>query len=126
MKTEIQPLEGSLRKIASLQGVSYQFTEDPQRSSQLGFIAQDVEPIFPEVIHTDSQGMKSMVYANLVAPLVEAVKEILHRLIGVEEDLAEKNQRIQALEAESAAQKSELQMLRSWACEKDPAAAFCR
>ena len=43
---------------------------------QIGVIAQEVEDIFPQVVHTDSQGYKSVEYSKLVAPLIEAVKTL--------------------------------------------------
>ena len=51
--------------------------KDPNASKkrQMGLIAQDVEKQFPELVATDENGMKSVAYSNLVAPLVEAVKE---------------------------------------------------
>ena len=44
----------------------------------MGLIAQDVEKIFPEIVRTseDEEKFKSVGYGNLVAPLIEAVKEL--------------------------------------------------
>ena len=47
---------------------------DPHR--QIGFIAQDVEKIFPELVKTDDKGYKSMNYSKVVTVLVESVKEL--------------------------------------------------
>ena len=38
-------------------------------------IAQEVELIIPEVVRTDDDGMKSIEYQNLVALLIQAIKE---------------------------------------------------
>jgi hypothetical protein len=39
-------------------------------------IAQEVEKVYPDIVHTNpNTGMKSVEYGNLVAPLIEAVKE---------------------------------------------------
>ena len=40
---------------------------------QIGVIAQEVEKIIPEVVHGDET--KSVTYGNLVALLIEAIKE---------------------------------------------------
>lgn len=37
-------------------------------------IAQEVEAVYPELVHTNSAGYKSVEYGNLIAPLIEAVK----------------------------------------------------
>jgi hypothetical protein len=42
---------------------------------QIGFIAQEVEEVLPEVVHTDSEGYKSVEYSKVVSVLVEAIKE---------------------------------------------------
>ena len=42
---------------------------------QMGFIAQDVEKIFPEMVFTDAAGYKSIDYSRLTPVLVETIKE---------------------------------------------------
>jgi hypothetical protein len=42
----------------------------------IGVIAQDVEKVIPEIVHTAADGYKSVEYAKLVAVLIEAVKEL--------------------------------------------------
>jgi hypothetical protein len=75
LKTNVKPLESSLEKILRLDGVGYNWKSRPNDCPQVGFIAQDVEKIFPEVIAKDKRGNYSMAPQNLVAPLVEAIKE---------------------------------------------------
>ena len=80
-KEDVAPLRDSLSKVLALQGVSFNwdtknypnmgFTND----RQIGFIAQDVEKVIPEVVTTDPQGYKGIAYDKLTAVLVEAVKE---------------------------------------------------
>lgn len=43
---------------------------------QIGFIAQEVEKLVPELVHTDKEGYKTMSYDRVTALLVEAVKEL--------------------------------------------------
>ncbi len=71
-KTNIQPLENSLNKILKLQGVSFNWKNTGEPS--IGLIAQDVEKVFPEVV-SGKEGEKTIDYAVLVAPLIEATKE---------------------------------------------------
>ncbi len=49
---------------------------DFKKTKQIGFIAQDVEKIIPEVVNTKKDGYKSMSYGKLTTVLVEAVKEL--------------------------------------------------
>lgn len=41
----------------------------------IGFIAQDVEKIIPEIVSTNQDGKKSLEYGNISALTVEAIKE---------------------------------------------------
>jgi hypothetical protein len=73
LKKDIAPLNGSLKKILNLDGVSFTWKENGKKS--VGLIAQDVEKVYPELVHTSDNGIKSVEYGNLVAPLIEAIKE---------------------------------------------------
>lgn len=75
LKNNITALDSkdSLSKVLNLQATSFSWKESGR--SDIGLIAQDVEKIYPELVHTDkTTGLKSVEYANLVAPLIEAVK----------------------------------------------------
>jgi hypothetical protein len=50
----------------------------------MGVIAQEVEKVFPELVMTDEQGLKRVEYGGLIAPLIEAVKELDDRLRRLE------------------------------------------
>ena len=91
-KTNVTTLENALEKVINLRGVRYEWTDSSKGiGDQLGLIAQEVETVFPEVVSADNQGYKSVAYSKLVAPLIEAVKE-LHK------ENQELKQRIEALE----------------------------
>ena len=82
-KTNFLPIESSLQKVLQLRGVTFDWKtkEFPERAfpekRSLGFIAQEVEQVIPEVVQTEnnSQGYKSVQYDKVVALLVEAIKE---------------------------------------------------
>lgn len=58
-------------------------------------IAQDIEKVFPTAVMNDrNTGYKKVDYAVLVAPLIEAVKSLYYRIVGVESDLAEQKRQI--------------------------------
>ena len=80
LKTEISTLENGLAKVKSLRGVS--FVKDGRAG--IGLIAQEVEKIVPEVVHDNEY--KSVAYGNLVAVLIEAVKELSDRIEELERD----------------------------------------
>jgi len=71
----------SLDKILKLNPVTYKWKTDEypdmnfSDSTQLGFIAQDVENIIPEVVTTDNNGYKGISYEKIVPVLTSAVQE---------------------------------------------------
>ena len=74
LKENIKPVDNALDKILDLEGVSFDWKKDGR--SSIGLIAQDVEKVFPEIVHTNKNtGLKSVEYGNLVSPLIEAIKE---------------------------------------------------
>ena len=77
LKKDIQVIPNALDKILQLEGVSFEWKDEEKNSGiNLGLIAQDVEKIFPELVSTnETTELKSVQYGNLVAPLVEAIKE---------------------------------------------------
>lgn len=82
-KTNITPITNPLQKVLALRGVHFNWnTSDfPQKmfseKRTLGFIAQEVEKVLPEIVQTENtaEGYKSVQYDKVVALLVEAMKE---------------------------------------------------
>jgi hypothetical protein len=97
-KTNITPLSDALSKITSLSGYSFDWKSTGR--SDIGVIAQEVEKVFPAIVHTNPDtGMKSVGYGNLVAPLIEAVKEVATRQNKQDEKIADLEKQIQELKA---------------------------
>ena len=80
LKENIIKIESSLDKISQIDGVSFDWKDEDKMDDRthLGLIAQDVEEIFPELVYTsdDEIGTKSVNYDGMIAPLLEAVKEL--------------------------------------------------
>ncbi len=102
LKTNIKPIDGALNKIMNLQGVSYNWISSPNDNDQIGFIAQDVEKIFPEVIVKDEEGNYSMAPQNLTAPIVEAIKEQQAQINSLMDALNVLKTTINSLQSENA------------------------
>jgi hypothetical protein len=75
LKYDIRPIENALEKVSSMQAVRYRLYRDPSQT-WIGYVAQDLEVILPEVVRTDGEGWKSIQYATLPALIIEAVKEL--------------------------------------------------
>jgi hypothetical protein len=77
LKKNIEPLSSSLHKIQKLQGVSFDWVDENDKSgTHLGFIAQDVEQVIPEVVFENpADGYKGINYQEIIPMLVESIKE---------------------------------------------------
>jgi hypothetical protein len=75
LKKNITPLDNSLDKILALNGYSFDWIHNGKWD--IWVIAQEVEAVFPDLVKTDANTwLKSVEYANLVAPLIEAIREV--------------------------------------------------
>jgi hypothetical protein len=74
LKKNIATIQNPLDKVEQLRGVDFIWKKDNKQD--VGFIAQEVEKVFPQLVHTDEfTDLKSVQYLNIVAVLVEAIKE---------------------------------------------------
>jgi hypothetical protein len=94
-KTNITPIENPLQKVLQLRGVNFDWNKNafPDRgfseSKAIGFIAQEVEKVLPEVVQTEktAEGYKAVQYDKVVALLVEAIKEQQKQIDGLKLEL---------------------------------------
>ena len=78
LKTNVATLSNALDIVKGLRGVY--FTRLGQTKRSVGVIAQEVEEVLPEVVHTGDDDMKSVSYGNIVGLLIEAVKELSEKM----------------------------------------------
>jgi hypothetical protein len=105
-KTNVAALPDALESVLALRGVSYDWRQDLpdqhfSKQRQIGFIAQEVEKVLPELVYTDGKGYKSVAYVNVVPVLVEAVKNLK----------TQKDTEVKALKTEIAELKALVQRL---------------
>ena len=75
-KKNISSVTGALNKIRQLRGVTYNWLDEKKSTTQqIGFIAQEVEKVFPQLVKTNKDGYKSVAYSHVIPVLVEAIKE---------------------------------------------------
>ena len=83
LKTNIENIENPMEKIAQLNGVSYNWTDEAQAKydhlngdKEIGVIAQQVEKVLPEMVGTRDDGTKAVRYERMCALLIECVKDL--------------------------------------------------
>jgi hypothetical protein len=85
LKRDIQNLSESLNMLNKVKGVSYTFTSKKDSlfatynkgkvNRHFGFIAQDFQKNYPDLVYEDSLGYLSIDYISVIPLLVEALKE---------------------------------------------------
>jgi hypothetical protein len=76
-KTNISKITGCLEKIKNTTGYIYdKKVSEGETKREIGFIAQELEIDYPELVSTDANGYKSVAYANITAVLVEGIKDL--------------------------------------------------
>jgi len=81
LKTNIEPIDNVLEKIKQITGYTYQFKDTGHDS--IGVTAQDVEKVFPELVHGE-EGSKTLQYSGLIGALIESVKELSAKVAKLE------------------------------------------
>jgi Chaperone of endosialidase len=93
-KTNIRDISHALEQVKRLRGIAFEpLEEEPQAAGagprqHLGFIAQEVNDILPEVVSQDSKGMYGISYTSVIPLLVEAIKEQQQHIVKLQEELA--------------------------------------
>jgi len=93
LKENIKPIESALDKVIKLQGVTFDWKDKKEEIDQfgkayklqewkndIGFIAQDVQKVIPELVRENEDGMLSMRHQGIAPILLEAIKELEARI----------------------------------------------
>ena len=106
-KKNIADLADPLDSLLGLRGVSYEWRKGEFKETQFadgrqfGFIAQEVEKIFPDLVSTDAKGYKSVNYLGVIPVAVEAIKTLKAKNDALESKLDAVLKRLNALESHS-------------------------
>ena len=106
-KTNIATLNNALDDVLNLRGVSYDFDREKwpakhfPEGQQIGFIAQELETVFPQLVSTDANGYKSVMYQNVVPVLVEAVKTLKRDNDDKQRQIDALNAKVEALQTQA-------------------------
>ncbi len=107
LKKNIEPLSPYLDRLITLRPVTFEW-KDPAKlgaseGKHIGFIAQEVEKVFPNWVDTDKTGYKWLNLEGVNAAFVKALQELSDREKANEKklaDLMEKNEKLSATNEE--------------------------
>ncbi len=98
-KKNISPIDNALGKVSRMNGYYYDYRTDEYpdlrmpESRQVGFLAEEVKEVVPEIVGENEQGLTGVDYSRITALLVEAVKE-------QQQTISEMQERIEKLESD--------------------------
>jgi len=100
LKENIEPLTNSLSNVLKLSGVTYNWIGI--EGKRVGFIAQEVEKVIPELVFTNNnteEKYKGIHQDNMVAVLVESIKEQQEMIEDLKAEITNLKLRITNLES---------------------------
>jgi hypothetical protein len=77
LKQEIEPYSGSLQKMLQLKPSKYFYKDSRSiaKKKSIGFIAQEVEKLFPEIVYDMDEGLKGINYSAFGVIAIKAIQE---------------------------------------------------
>ena len=75
LKENVVGITNALEKVMDLRGVYFNRIGKTYDDREIGVIAQEVEKVLPELVKENPDGTKAVAYQNMVAVLIEAIKE---------------------------------------------------
>jgi hypothetical protein len=84
LKRAILAIPDALTLVGRMRGVTFERIDRPEAGRQIGVVAQEMRELCPEVVAEGKDGMLSVAYGNLVAVLIEAVKELTVKVAALE------------------------------------------
>lgn len=127
-KKDVYNADLGLDFILKLRPVSYRWNTGVDNDVHYGLIAQEAEQAIAEVGKTDKTSIVThdevtdrygVRYSELISPLIKAVQDVYHRLLGVDRELA-------SVKSENAQLKQENANIKAYLCNKDKNAPICK
>lgn len=114
LKTNILDVENALDKVLTLRGVSYEWKDKERFGEQIeiGFIAQEVDQVLPEVVRKGGDYW-SLNTRNILAVVVEGMKEMWATVTGNRARIIELEERLNAVETELGIEKEKEELAES-------------
>ena len=81
LKNNINTIQNPLDLIEQIRGINFTWKTNGIKS--MGVLAQDVEKVFPELVH-GNEGSKTLQYSGLIGALIESVKELSAKIATLE------------------------------------------
>jgi hypothetical protein len=98
LKDNIIETKYGLETVMQISPVSYQLKSDENNKVHLGFKAQEIQELIPEIVTTaPDSGMLSMAYSEMLPVLTKAIQELNNKLDAVIKENSDLKEQYNAL-----------------------------
>lgn len=87
LKDEIKPIETNLDDLSKLRRVSFIFKNDKSKQRQIGFIAQEIKKLYPELVSETENGYLTIDYSKLSVIALDAIDKLFEMNKNLDERL---------------------------------------
>ena len=104
-KRDLRPLTGALGKVRALRARSYDWDhaafpdKDLPKRRSIGFIAQEMREVLPELVTEDAEGYLSIAYTEVIPVLTQAIQELHTQVSTKDSEITRLKARLAQLEA---------------------------
>lgn len=89
LKKNIASIQSPLQKLLQLKGITYEWNDQQTgmtrpTGTHMGFTAQNVQAVFPQLVSKDAQGYLQTSYGTYDALYVEAIRELVEKINHLE------------------------------------------
>lgn len=89
LKTIKGDVDVDLDRLKEIPKIFFKYNEDDDNITRIGTIAQDVQKIYPEIVHTDDDGYLSLEYDKLSVISLKAIDKLYDRQLELENEIKE-------------------------------------
>lgn len=91
LKKEIQTVNREkVDNLMNLNPVSFKFKDDVKSKEHYGFIAQDIEKLYPELVKNSEMGYKTVNYIELIPILISKIQDMDKEIVALKGELNKK------------------------------------
>ncbi|MEM9888191.1 MAG: tail fiber domain-containing protein [Bacteroidota bacterium] len=107
LKTNIRELDSVLENVLQLRPTTYQYKDAAKAKPTIGFIAQEVEGVMPELV-VEKEGIKALPYDYFGVIAIKAIQELHEKVVQKEETIEVLTDELDAIKARNTALETRL------------------
>ena len=83
LKENIKTMDNVSDKILKLNPVHFEWKNQNNDKKQVGFIAQELEKVYPNLVHTNDEQYKTIDSNKLISILIKGIQELEQEIISL-------------------------------------------